>query len=76
LNIGLNKSDSRAKNDFYSTDPYAIDVLENQKLLGKGSYWECACGNGNLSKQLIKYGYDVHSTDLFDYGYGWGGWTS
>ena len=70
LNIGLNKSDNRAKNDFYSTDKFAIDALWKQDLLGDGAYWECACGMGNLSEQLIKYGFDVKSTDLYEYEYG------
>jgi len=26
--------------------------------------WECACGNGNLVKGLIEYGYDVIGTDI------------
>ena len=33
-------------------------------------YWETACGNGNLSKELDRLGYKVYSTDLFDRGYG------
>ena len=32
--------------------------------------WECACGEGHLSKVLEKHGYDVESTDLIYRGYG------
>lgn len=32
--------------------------------------WECACGSGNLSHELIKNGYFVWATDLKDRGYG------
>ena len=32
--------------------------------------WECACGSGNLSHELIKNGYLVWATDLKDRGYG------
>lgn len=32
--------------------------------------WECACGEGHISKQLIAAGYDVTSTNLIDRGYG------
>lgn len=59
----------RQANDYYATDPKAIDILlENEKF--EGSIWECACGGGHLSERLIKNGYDVISTDLVDRGYG------
>lgn len=32
--------------------------------------WECACGNGNLARELIKNQYLVWATDLKDRGYG------
>ncbi|HAU87646.1 MAG TPA: conjugal transfer protein, partial [Lachnospiraceae bacterium] len=32
--------------------------------------WECACGEGHLSKVLEKHGYDVISTDLIYRGFG------
>ena len=35
--------------------------------------WECACGEGHLSKVLEAHGYDVTSTDLVDRGFGVGG---
>lgn len=34
--------------------------------------WECACGEGHLSKVLENRGYEVFSTDLIDRGYGIG----
>ena len=30
--------------------------------------WECACGEGHLSKELQKQGYQVYSSDLIDRG--------
>lgn len=60
----------RSENDFYSTDPSAISMLEKYGLLSDEKYWECACGNGNLSKKLESLGYDVYSSDLYDRGYG------
>lgn len=60
----------RSENDFYSTDPIAITLLQKHGLLSNEKYWECACGNGNLSKKLEEYGYEVYSSDLFDRGYG------
>lgn len=32
--------------------------------------WECACGEGHLSKVLEEYGFEVISTDLIYRGYG------
>ena len=32
--------------------------------------WECACGNGNLAKILVSYGYNTIATDIKDRGYG------
>lgn len=47
-----NHSDyERAENDFYSTDPEAIDYLLKYEQFNN-DIWECACGNGNMSKRL------------------------
>ena len=35
--------------------------------------WECACGEGHLSKKLETLGYDVTSTDIVYRGFGIGG---
>ena len=59
----------REVNDYYATDPKAAELLlEVEPELDY--IWECACGDGAISKVLIERGYDVVSTDLFDYGYG------
>lgn len=31
--------------------------------------WECSCGAGHISKELLKAGYTVYSTDLIDRGF-------
>lgn len=54
---------------FYSTDPSAIDYLLQHETFNH-NIWECACGNGNLSKRLIRHGYNVKSTDKYYRGYG------
>lgn len=61
----------REENDFYATDPVAIDVLikDGKAELNK-NVWECACGDGCLSERLKEYGYNVRSTDLYNRGYG------
>ena len=59
----------RQENDFYPTPPEATyKLLEKEKLMGK--IYECACGDGAMSKILIEKGYDVYSSDLIDRGYG------
>lgn len=61
----------RERNDFYITDPLAIQMLHKYHLLDNNvQYWECACGNGSLSKELLRLGYDVYSSDKYDRGYG------
>lgn len=59
----------RENDDFYATDPIAIDLLE--KSIGVPQYiWEPACGTGCLSKRLEDFGHEVYSSDLVDRGYG------
>lgn len=61
----------RTTNDYYATSPQAITLLHKHHLLDKNTpYWECAVGEGNLSKELKRLGYKVElETDLYDYGY-------
>lgn len=67
----------REVNDYYATDPHALELFleaikrDSFKLCKR--IWECACGQGHLSKILIDKGYIVKSTDLIDRGYGEGG---
>jgi hypothetical protein len=58
----------READDYYATDPIAIDKLltvEEPNLF----IWECACGGGHLSERLSEKGYVVYSTDIKDRGY-------
>lgn len=59
----------RAEDDFYSTNPIAIDYLLQHEDFAE-NIWECACGNGKLSKRLEEKGHNVKSTDLVYRGYG------
>ena len=55
--------EDRSEDDYYATDPKAIDcLLKVAKPFN--SIWECACGEGHLSKRLIEYGFDVYSPML------------
>lgn len=62
----------RAENDYYATDPRAVELLLEKEEFSN-NIWECACGEGHISKVLEQNGYDVLSTDLIDRGYGTGG---
>lgn len=61
----------REVNDFYATDPRAMELLLDMEQFSP-KIWECACGVGHLSEVLKQRGYDVYSTDLIDRGYGVG----
>lgn len=62
----------READDFYATDPVAIDLLV--AAFGgahiNSNIWEPACGQGHLSERLKHHGFKVYSTDLVDRGYG------
>lgn len=63
---------TRECDDYYATDPSAIDSLVANISLPQ-KIWECACGEGHLSERLKSLGYTVFSSDLVDRGYGIGG---
>lgn len=62
----------RHNEDFYATEPIAIDGLKKVFEIPH-NVWECACGEGHLSKRLEELGHKVESTDLIDRGFGIGG---
>ena len=75
-----NSTNEREPDDFYATDPKAIEALFNAPRKSytqvTGMYlkackedpnfwiWECAAGNGNLSNWLRENGYNVIASDL------------
>lgn len=55
----------RETNDYYATEPKAVRLLlEIEKF--EGTIWECACGEGHLSEEMLNLGYDVFSSDIVD----------
>ena len=62
----------RQAEDFYATEPRAAELLLELEEFDE-NIWECACGQGDLSKVFEKAGHKVLSTDLVDRGYGTGG---
>ena len=43
----------REQNDYYATDPVALELLLQKEQFSK-NVWECACGEGHLSRVLEK----------------------
>lgn len=68
LGASNHADDGRESNDFYATDPIAIDKL-SAKFDIPHKVWECACGSGCLSARLQELGHVVYSTDIIDRGY-------
>lgn len=59
----------RAEHDYYATEPKAMELLLAEEAFSS-NIWECACGEGHLSKVLESKGYKVRSTDLIFRGFG------
>lgn len=68
LGASSHSLNDREINDFYATDRIALDKL--LELESFSNVWECACGQGHLSKVLIEKGIHGRSSDLIDRGYG------
>ena len=58
----------REQDDFYATDPKAIDCLLSVETPSP-FVWECAAGQGHLAERLKQNGYKVFASDLVDRGY-------
>lgn len=57
---------NRITNDFYPTPPIAtLSLLRNHEVPRR--IWEPAAGRGHVSKELVRNGHEVVSTDLFEY---------
>ncbi|WP_144509863.1 hypothetical protein [Bacillus sp. FJAT-22090] len=68
---GNKNTGQREANDFYATPSHAVlSLLEKESFTG--NVWECACGDGAISKVLKENGFEVYSTDKIDRGYGEG----
>ena len=64
-----NHSDKeRQADDYYATDPSAIDKLLTVETPNK-HIWECACGGGHLARRLNERGYLVVASDIVNRGY-------
>jgi hypothetical protein len=68
--VGASRNNGdREVDDFYPTPSFAVEELLKRELF-VGDIWECACGDGAMSEVFKRNGFDVHSTDLINRGYG------
>lgn len=67
--IGYNTED-RPKGDFYPSPPIAVEALLERVDFDPRLALEPACGKGDISEVLLKNGFTVVSSDLYDWGYG------
>lgn len=73
LGASNHSDEDREENDFYATDPIAINKLIDSKLIELPKIiLEPCCGTGCLSKRLEEFEHIVISEDLIDRGYGKG----
>lgn len=72
MGAAINRKEDREINDYYKTDPKALEVfldkLEEDGVKLNENVWECACGDCGLSDVLNKRGYMVFSTDIVNRG--------
>lgn len=55
--------DIREENDYYATEPSAIDDLFAVEEFSK-QIWECACGENHLTKKMQEYGKEIYASDI------------
>ncbi len=55
--------------DFFPTPAWATYALMDNEAFD-GEIWECACGDGSMSRVFEERGSKVFSSDLYDRGYG------
>jgi hypothetical protein len=74
--LGVNPNAIRQENDFYATEPKALELFIKQLNIDgleiNQDVLEPSCGQGHLSEVLKQHGHIVISTDLVDRGYGVG----
>jgi hypothetical protein len=59
----------RGLDAYFTPEEATIALINIEKQYIPSNIWEPACGNGAISKVLLKYGYSVISSDIDDYGY-------
>lgn len=72
MGAAINRKEDREINDYYKTDPKALEVfldkLEEDGVKLSKNIWEPACGDCGLSDVLNKREYSVFSSDIVNRG--------
>lgn len=68
LGASNHTEEEREEHDYYATDPKALEILLKHERFSP-YIWECACGEGHLSKVLLNNGYKARSSDIIDRGF-------
>lgn len=58
---------NREPNDYYATDPKAVEILLQHEVFSP-CVWECACGGGHITEVLESHDYKVKSSDIVNRG--------
>lgn len=69
LGSSSHSKEERQEYDYYATEPRAVELLLELETFNQ-NIWECACGEGHISKVLTGRGYTVKSTDLINRNFG------
>lgn len=73
LGASSHSEGEREQYDYYATDPNCVEDLFDRENFSN-NIWECACGEGHLSKRMLDlgsfYGINVYSSDIINRGYG------
>jgi hypothetical protein len=70
IGASAHATEERQENDFYATDPKALEVFLDEVGIPIGNVWECACGEGHLAEVLKERRMLGKASDLYDRGYG------
>lgn len=68
LGASSHTNEVREEDDFYATDPDAVDALLTVETPSR-QIWECAAGAGHLAERLKQRGFNVYTTDVKERGY-------
>lgn len=68
---GGNPKNERVEDDFYATDPKAVEMLFNKYKFNEGRFLEPCVGNGNIANVIKKHykNSEVIGVDIVDRGY-------
>ena len=69
LGASSHSVEDRESEDYYATDPKAVEMLLELETFNK-KILEPSAGQGHISEVFIKKGYEVKSFDLINRGYG------